>query len=372
MRTLLAAAALMLATSATAQTITGDAGNRLTLDPIARFDEPWAIAQLDDTGFLVTEKSGSLWRVGLDGQRQEISGVPAVAYGGQGGLGDVTPHPDFAQNGLIYLSAAISDDGGRTRGAAVFRATLNGTALTDLTEVWRQTPFTPGRGHFSHRIAFAADPSTGKTLMYISSGDRQLLDPAQDMGTSIGKIIRLYDDGSVPPSNPFADQPAPANTFYSTGHRNALGLDFAPDGTLWSVEMGPADGDELNIIQPAQNYGWPVVSEGNHYDGRNIPNHNTRPEFEPPVTAWVPTIAPSSISIMPDGAGDEWAGQAFVSGLRSQSLFRLDLDGTEVTAQERFPFRTRLRAVLALSDDQILILEDGRNARLWVAAKTER
>lgn len=369
MRALIIALVVSLAPFAYADTIKGDLGSKIQTETIAQFNEPWAMARLNDDELLVTEKSGQLYRVGLDGRKIAISGVPEVAYGGQGGLGDVALHPEFEQNGLIYISAAITSDNGRARGAAVFRGQLDGDQLRDVQEIWRQTPFARGQGHYAHRLAFSTEPETGRIVLFITSGDRQLMTPAQDLSTSIGKLVRIYDDGGIPETNPYYGSGGPADSFWSVGHRNALGLAFAPDGGLWSVEMGPADGDELNLIEPAQNYGWPLVSEGNHYNGTTIPSHSTRPEFQAPVRAWVPTIAPSSISFMPAEDAGPWAENAFVSGLRSQSLFRLDMQNARLVEEERFDFDSRLRAVLALSDNKIFVLEDGRRANLLLAKR---
>jgi len=220
-----------------------------------------------------------------------ISGMPDVDYGGQGGLGDVALHPDFANNGYIYLSYAESGPG-RTRGAAVARAVLNetngGGYLSGFEVVWRQYPKVVGYGHYAHRIRF-----DDKGFLFISSGDRQKFTPAQDMQANIGKIVRLHDDGSVPEDNPFVDyydqnplvdDEGVYPQIWSLGHRNPLGIAFDLDGQLWNIEMGPAGGDELNRVVKGANYGYPVVSNGDHYDGREIPDHDTRPEFSAPAS----------------------------------------------------------------------------------------
>ena len=234
---------------------------------VATFNEPWALAFLPDGSLLVTEKSGVLKHVTLPGgEAREISGVPEVAYAGQGGLGDVVPHPQFAQNGLVYFSYAEDGDGGR--GAAVARARLDADAgaLQDVEVIWRQVPKVSGNGHYAHRIAFGPDG-----MLWISSGDRQKFDPAQDMTSNMGKLVRLNDDGSVPADNPFADQGEVAAQVWALGLRNPLGIAFDGDGKLWEIEMGPAGGDEFNLIERGGNYGYPIVSNGDHYDGRPIP-----------------------------------------------------------------------------------------------------
>jgi glucose/arabinose dehydrogenase len=215
---------------------------------VASFRSPWAMAFLPDGRLLVTEKRGALKLVQPGGTIGDISGVPAVDYGSQGGLGDVALHPKFAENGWIYLSYAEAGVGD-IRGAAVARAKLvlddhGGGALRDLQVIWRQEPKVDGRGHFGHRLLFGAD---GK--LWISSGERQHGTPAQDMATNLGKILRLNDDGSVPADNPFAERGGVTAQVWSLGHRNPLGLAWDAKGQLWEAEMGPAGGDELNLIE---------------------------------------------------------------------------------------------------------------------------
>jgi glucose/arabinose dehydrogenase len=230
--------------AATGCVASDSADQPFSVQEIASFERPWALAFLPDGRMLVTEKAGRLLVVTTSGEQQEITGVPDVDYGGQGGLGDVQLHPEFAENRQIYLSyvEAGEDD---TRGAVVVRATLdlNGGALTDVTRIWTQSPKVTGRGHYGHRLLFDEDG-----YLFISSGDRQKFTPAQDMQQNLGKIIRLHDDGRVPGDNPFVDQAGVAAEVWSLGQRNPLGIAFAEDGQLWEIEMGPAGGDELNRI----------------------------------------------------------------------------------------------------------------------------
>jgi glucose/arabinose dehydrogenase len=354
----------MTANLAVAQSsgITGSAGSALTATPITQFNEPWAMTFLPDGEMLVTEKSGSLLLVSADGQnRSEVSGVPTVAYGGQGGLGDVVLHPDFANNSLVYISYAEAGDGGR--GAAVARATLlmqdGKPALQNLSVIWRQTPKVSGDGHYSHRIAFGPD---GK--MFITSGDRQKFDPAQAMDQNLGKIIRLNADGSVPDGNPWQDRGDLARTFWTAGNRNALGIAFDAAGKLWAHEMGPAGGDELNLIEPGRNYGWPEVSEGRHYGGQGIPKHDTRAEFTPPKESWTPVIAPAGFVIYSGDLFADWKGDGFIGGLRSQALVRVEFDGTNAKEAERFDMGNRIREVEQGPDGALYVLEDGDGGRL--------
>jgi len=331
---------------------------------VARFDEPWAMAFLPDGSLLVSEKAGRLVHFApASGKRQQITGIPEVAYGGQGGLGDVALHPRFADNGLVYYSYA-EEGSGDTRGAAVARARLvpaagGGGRLADTQVIWRQMPKVSGNGHYGHRLLFGPD---GK--LWISSSERQKFDPAQDMGVNLGKITRLNDDGSVPGDNPFAAQGAPANQVWSLGHRNILGLAFDARGRLWEDEMGPKGGDELNLIQRGGNYGYPLVSNGDHYDGRDIPDHDTRPEFVAPKVSWTPVISPSSLIIYSGKLFPQWRGNAFIGGLSSQSLVRVSFDGDRAREAERFDMGQRIRAVAQGPDGALWLLEDGSNARL--------
>ena len=330
----------------------------------ARFDEPWAMAFLPNGQLLVTEKPGHLWRFDpASGARGEITGVPAVAYGGQGGLGDVLPHPDFADNGWLYLSYAEAGSGGA--GAAVARARLTldatglGGRLEGLQVIWRQVPKVSGQGHYSHRLAFGDDG-----MLWISSGDRQKMEPAQDMDTNLGKMIRLHADGRVPADNPFADQGGVAAQVWSLGHRNILGLAFDAQGRLWAHEMGPAGGDELNLIERGANYGWPLVSNGRHYNGMPIPDHDTAPRFNAPETWWDPVIAPAGFIIYDGNLFAGLRGAGIIGGLASQALVRIAFDGVQAREADRYAMGSRIREVEQGPDGAIWVLEDGEDARL--------
>jgi glucose/arabinose dehydrogenase len=340
------------------------AQNAFTVTPIATFREPWAMAFLPDGRLLVTEKRGALKLYSHDsGQSVDVAGVPDVEYGGQGGFGDVVLHPEFATNALVYLSYAESGERG-TAGAAVARARLvesaGRAALEGLAVIWRQQPKVDGRGHYGHRIAFGPDG-----YLYISSGERQKFTPAQDMQQNLGKIVRLNDDGSVPADNPFADRGGVAAEVWSLGHRNPLGLAFDAQGELWNVEMGPAGGDELNLVRRGADYGYPTVSNGNHYGGGNIPDHDTRPEFAAPAVWWSPVISPSSLMFYDGDEFPQWRGNAFVGGLSSESLVRIEVAAGGAREAERFRMGERIRAVEQGPDGAIWLLEDaGRLLRL--------
>lgn len=331
-----------------------------TVTQVADFDMPWALAFLPDGRMLVTEQRGQLLLHTPGGSSVAIRGVPEVAFGGQGGLGDVVLHPDFANNGLVYFSYAEAGEG-ETRGAAVARAKLslsgNGGALENLQVVWRQWPKVDGAGHYSHRIAFRDGH------LWISSGDRQKFDPAQDMNANLGKVLRLNEDGSVPRDNPFADRGGVTAQIWSLGHRNPLGLAFDSQGRLWDVEMGPMGGDELNLVRRGANYGYPIVSNGDHYDGKVIPDHDTRPEFAAPAVWWNPVISPSSLLFYDGAEFPEWRGDAFISGLSSQAIVRIELDGERAREAERYNMGMRVRTIKQGPEGELWILEDGREGR---------
>ncbi|MDC3020981.1 PQQ-dependent sugar dehydrogenase [Paracoccaceae bacterium] len=344
--------------------VIGSSKNAIKIDKITVFDEPWALTFLNQDELLVSTKKGKLWLVQKDGKKSLIDGIPEIAYGGQGGLGDILPHPKFSQNNLLYLSFVASKNNGRTRGAKVIRAKLENGKLINHQLVWEQLPHTRGRGHFSHRLAFGPEGSSHEGMLFISSGDRQIMHPAQTLDNNLGKIIRLHDDGRIPNDNPFKEMGFPANTIWSLGHRNILGISFAPNNKLWANEMGPLHGDELNLISKGENYGWPMVSEGNHYNGKLIPSHSTNDEFTPPVRFWVPTIAPSSLAFMPIEEGKTWSGNAFISGLKSKAIFRLEIRNDQVTHEEKFYIGKRIRALTTSNDSHIWAIEDGGMGRL--------
>ena len=347
--------------------VTGSAGGRLEGKVVSQFNSPWAMSFINSDKLLVTTKSGKIWLINTGGEQSLVSGVPNVFAGGQGGLGDVVLHPNYKKNKLVYVSYINSDDAGRTRYASVIRGTLKNLdkpQLTNIETIWTQTPAQSGKGHFSHRIAFGLDGTQHAGKMFITSGDRQEQTPAQKWDMALGKIIRLNEDGTIPTDNPFQDKGDLAKTFWTVGHRNALGIAFAKDGQLWAHEMGPRHGDELNLIVAGENYGWPIVSEGNHYGGTRIPAHETRPEFMNPKLYWVPTVAPSGLIFYEGDEFSEWNGNAFIGGLKSKALVRIGFNNGEPFEAERFSWSKRVREVEMGHDGAIWVLEDGSSGRL--------
>jgi len=336
------------------------------VEPIASFDEPWAMAFLPDGRLLVTEKKGSLRWATQDGNvSRQIQGLPDVDYGGQGGFGDIALHPQFLDNRLVYLSYAEGGGNG-TRGAAVARGVLDltdrGGTLSGLEVIWRQYPKVVGRGHYGHRLLF-----DDQGHLFISSGERQKFTPAQDMQANLGKILRLNDDGSVPEDNPFVDyigsdplvdEEGVYGQIWSLGHRNPLGMAFDLQGQLWEIEMGPRGGDELNRIVRGGNYGYPIVSNGDHYDGREIPDHDTHPEFNAPAAWWTPVISPGHLIVYRGDLFSGWRGNALVAGLSSRAIVRIELDGENAREVERYDMGARIRSVVEGPDGALWVLED--------------
>lgn len=354
-----AAPAESSSTSAQGEGEAADSGAPFTVTEVTRFDAPWAMTFLPDGRLLVTEMAGNLRLHDLGtGQTESIEGVPEVVHAGQGGLGDVLLHPQFDENQQIYISYAEAGDGGAGAAVAMARLVLDensGGELEDLRVIWRQTPKVSGDGHFGHRLAFDNDG-----MLWISSSERQKFDPAQDMQSNMGKMVRLNADGSVPDDNPFADQGEVAAQVWSLGHRNILGMAFDAEGRLWAHEMGPKHGDELNLIEKGANYGYPIVSNGEHYDGKPIPDHDTRPEFEAPVITWTPVISPAGFIIYDGELFPEWQGSGFIGGLSSLGLVRVEFDGESAREAERLDLERRVREVEQGPDGAIWVLEDGR------------
>ena len=332
------------------------------VEKVAQFNEPWAIVTLPDQRLLITERKGVLKIFNpLTKQSTVVSGVPKSTYGGQGGLGDVVLHPQFEKNQWIYLSFAQSGQGGH--GAVVVRAKLDTSAtqpkLTNIEEIWQQVPKVSGKGHYAHRLVFDRE---GK--LWIASGERQKFDPAQDMKSNLGKIVRLNDDGTPVKDNPFYQQGGVAAQVWSLGHRNPLGIAFDQQNQLWVVEMGPKGGDELNRIVKGENYGYPIVSNGDHYSGKPIPNHSTRPEFKAPEVTWTPVISPSSLMIYQGNQFPAWKDKALIGGLSSESITVVNLKNKPAQEVQRLQMKERIRGLAEAQDGSIWVIEDGPKANL--------
>jgi aldose sugar dehydrogenase len=339
------------------------------------------MAYLPDGQLLITEKPGNL-RIFADRKLSEpISGIPKVEYHEQGGLLDVAVDPDFAKNQLVYLSFTeraekqppdakeVKDErlgdqdlnDAVLKGLAVVRGRLNGDKLEDVTVIWRQTPKMIGRGHFGGRLLFA--PDDGR--LFITSGDRERFDPAQDLGSNVGKIVRINPDGSIPQDNPFVGKDGVLPEIWTIGHRNPLGAAINPSSQqLWTHEMGPKGGDEVNIIEKGKNYGWPIVSEGSHYNDAPIPKHKEHPEFTPPVFSWNPSISPSGLVFYQGDAFPGLKGKALLGGLSSEAVIVLTLDGDKVTGDKIIKTGRRIRAVAEAPDGSLLLLGDEDGAEL--------
>jgi glucose/arabinose dehydrogenase len=329
---------------------------------IADFDQPWAMDFLPgSTWAAITEKPGriKLWD-SKSNRIVTVAGGPSPSVGGQGGLGDILFEPEGPQGNRypFYLSWVEAGEGD-LRGAVVGRGTLvltgNGATIEGLTVIWRQNKVTGG-GHFSHRLAVSPD----RKYLFVTSGDRMKMQPAQQDDGLLGKILRLTRDGQPAPGNPWAAKGGVAVQFWTMGHRNLLGIDFAPDGRLWVSEMGPKHGDELNLVLPGRNYGWPVASMGSHYDGADIPDHKPGDGFEAPRAYWVPAISPGSLLIYSKDLFKGWKGDAIVPGLSGQSLSHVDIDGDRVVAKHDYPMGARIREVEEGPDGAIYVLEDER------------
>ena len=374
----------------------GDTNLPFTMTQVATFQLPWRIAFLPDGRMLVTEKVGPVWLVTQQGMKMPVDNVPAVLYGGQGGMLGVFASPKYATDRNVYLTYSEPGDPG-TSGLALARARLtigdSRASLDGLQVLWHDMPKGRG-GQFGAQVAFSPDGQ----YLFLTVGDRQRFTPAQDPNTAVGKILRLTLDGKPAPGNPMAGKTgatsiplinpprnteeaktaavvstytftspnlAPAET-WSTGHRTPYGLAFGPDGRLWEVEHGPRGGDELNLIEPGKNYGWPLVSYANNYDGVAIPSPDTRPDLTKPVIYWTPVIAPGSLTFYNGATFPQWKGSALIGGMGTQSLNRITFDGKGgATAAERWSVGHRVRDVEVAPDGAIWIAEDANPGGLY-------
>jgi glucose/arabinose dehydrogenase len=332
----------------------------------AGLEFPWSLAFLPDGRMLVTERPGRLRVVGRDGvvDPRPVEGLPRVAVVGQGGLLDVALHPQFAANRWIYLSLASGDADGV--GTDVVRGRLVEQAgrlvLEDVKSVFRMAPRSTRGQHFGSRLAFDA-----KGFLYITLGDRGEMQRAQRMDDHAGSVVRLHDDGRVPADNPFVKVAGARPEKFTLGNRNMQGAAIHPvTGELWTHEHGPQGGDEVNVMRPGRNYGWPVITYGVNYGlGTRIGEGTARAGMEQPLMHWTPSIAPSGMAFYSGGAFPAWKGNLLVGALRGQALHRLELDGEKVVHEERLlQGVARIRDVRVGPDGLVYLLTDERAGRL--------
>lgn len=327
-----------------------------TVTPVADFTAPWAMCFLPDGRLLVTEKAGEMLLVSADGRERRTVATIAVDSAGQGALMDVVLAPDFRATRQVYFSYSAAGNGGK--GVVLARGVLDlapgAERLGGIETLYRGHPLVDGNGHYSGRIAFSPD---GKHLFF-TNGERQKFTPAQDPTVSIGKVLRLTLDGRAAPGNPLAAKgfdPA----IWSYGHRNLLGIAFDGAGRLWEIEMGPKGGDEVNLIRPGLNYGWPKASNGSNYDGSDIPDHRAGDGFEPPKVWWNPSISPASLMIYSGAMFPEWRGDAFIGALSGKALIRVRLDGPNAAKGDQWDMGERIRQAVQGPDGAIWLVEDG-------------
>jgi glucose/arabinose dehydrogenase len=316
---------------AQAQDVTRSAKAAYRLTTLSRdLEQPWSIAFLPEGRLLITERPGRL-RVFANGrlERTPLGGVPRVYASSQGGLLDVCLHPDFARNRVLFLSYSAEGTGGAA--TVVARAELADGGLRNMTPIFEALPRASGGLHFGSRIAFDR-----AGLMYVTVGERYQMRRAQDLGDLGGKVIRLRDDGSVPPDNPFVGRAGARSEIFTWGHRNPQGLAMHPDsGQMWLAEHGPRGGDELNLLVAGANYGWPLATHGIDYSGAKISDHKSLPGMTDPVRVWVPSISPSGLCFYTGERFPGWKGSAFTGALSNEALFRIELDGERYRGEER-------------------------------------
>jgi glucose/arabinose dehydrogenase len=330
---------------------------------VAGLEHPWGMVFLPDGSILITERPGRLRIVrggGLD--PTPLGGVPEVFAQGQGGLLDVTLHPDFEGNGRLYLSYAALEAG--LAGTRVASATPRSDVLEDVQVIFAASPFAEGSQHFGSRLAFGRD-----NLLYVTLGERGSAERAQNLSDLAGKVVRLLADGQVPPDNPFVSRTDAAPQIFSYGHRNPQGMAVHPEtGEVWLHEHGPKGGDEVNVARPGVNYGWPVISYGADYlTGLPIGEGTHKEGMAQPIHYWVPSIAPSGMAFYHGEAFPEWQGDLLVGALGGQLLARLELEGELVVGEERLlaGLIGRIRDVEVGPDGLVYLLTDEVQGGLW-------
>lgn len=357
-----AAALLLAATShAAPRTVDTETGTLVVENLVGGLDHPWGMAFLPDGRLLVTERdAGSLRILGTDGRLSApLPGTPEVFARGQGGLLDVALDPNFRDNRLVYLSFA--EPGGDGASTAVGRGKLENGRIENFEVLFRQQPKVGGEAHFGGRIAFSPQGQ-----LFLTLGERFLFEPAQDLSNHLGTVVRLNRDGSIPEDNPFVGDPKAEDAIWSYGHRNIEAAATHPDsGQLWIGEMGPQGGDELNLPRAGGNYGWPVVSWGEHYSGEDIPDPPTHPRFADAIRHWTPVISPSGMHFYRGELIPQWRGNLLLGSLTQQQLVRLQLEGEQVVGEERIPLGARIRDVTTGPDGAVYLLTDQDEGNVW-------
>jgi aldose sugar dehydrogenase len=321
---------------------------------------PWGMDFLPDGRLLVTERPGRLRILQRDGRlSQPLAGTPEVFARGQGGMLDVAVDPEFANNRLVYLSFSEPGSGGAS--TALGRGRLAGDRIEGFQVIFRQEPKVSGPNHFGSRIVFAPD---GK--LFLTTGERYKFEPAQDVSSHLGKIIRINRDGSTPWANPMLRVSGAKPEIWSYGHRNIQAAAINPQtGALWVAEMGPRGGDELNVPEPGRNYGWPLVSWGTHYDWTDIPDPPTRPDLADAIKQWTPVISPSGMIFYTGNLFPTWRGNALIGSLSRRGLVRIGVSASNVTGEEIIPLGARIRDVEQGPDRAVYLLTDHQDGHVW-------
>ncbi|MCO6431960.1 MAG: PQQ-dependent sugar dehydrogenase [Deltaproteobacteria bacterium] len=336
------------------------------IDALAgKLEHPWGMAFLPSGELLVTERAGRLRILAKSGELSApLDGVPSVLSRGQGGLLDVALDPDFDENSFVYLS--FSEPGGEGASTAIGRGRFHNKKIENFRVIFRQLPKVSGPNHFGGRIVFDSDKN-----IYLTTGERFKFEPAQDLSNHLGTIVRITREGKAATGNPFTKNKNAKSEIWSYGHRNIEAAAFDPGtGHLWIAEMGPKGGDELNLIKEGANYGWPIVSWGEHYDGKDIPDPPTRPEFADAAKHWTPVISPSGMVFYTGSMFPEWRGSALIGGLSSRALIRVTVDGGSAKEAERLSLKVRVRDVEQAPDGSLYLLTDQSSGSVLRLSRT--
>ncbi|PZV82989.1 glucose/arabinose dehydrogenase [Algoriphagus aquaeductus] len=319
------------------------------------FQNPWGMTWISENRMLVTEKKGEILIFKDDKfTGQKVTGLPSVYNNGQAGLLDITVHPNYAQNGWIYIAYAKPvNNGGAT---TIARFKLNGNAIADFQELIVTTPVWNGGTHYGSRIVF-----DNQNFLYFSNGERGSQDNAQDLKNSHGKIHRIHDDGRIPTDNPFVNTSGAVPSIWTYGNRNPQGLYFdKANNRLWEVEHGPRGGDELNILEKGKNYGWPVITYGINYNGTPITNITEKEGMEQPVKYWTPSIATCGMTMVTSDKYPAWRGNILVAALAGTHIARVEMNGTRATGEEKLLQGIgRVRQVSQSPDGYIYAVTEG-------------